>query len=215
MIPTTSSRVNLTGLEPTLTARVDAMLADPRMSGYRVSSAVRTYAQQLALYLGWLARLLGFNRAANPDGAGVETFDGLRIRGSYHMVQDDGHGHAVDLRAPVYHSTAKRWSLVSEVGAEYGLRQTVRGEWWHLQARDRYHWFDAPRMVTQPLTEEDTEMQLINDPLKQRMFAGWVTNGTQHVDEYGTYIAGAGTDMPNISFVIDDQVKAGLIIKVG
>jgi hypothetical protein len=219
MIPTTSPSVNVRDLHPTLKLRVEAMLADQRMKGYKVVSGVRTYAQQKYLYQGWISGKKGFNLAANPDAYGAATFDGFRFRGSHHMQQDDGFGYAVDLRAPFWHSTKKRWALVGAVGAEYGLRQVVRTEWWHLEHRDRTHIFDAPRIakpIVQPeFPQEDLEMQLINDTNQRRMFAAWVTDGTQHVDEYGSYLAGAGVPMPNISYVIDDQVAKGNIRKVG
>lgn len=162
MIPTTSSKVNVRDLHPVLALRLEAMLADPRMKGYRVSSGARSYESQKRLYSGWRSKLPGFNLAANPDAAGAPTFDGLRFRGSYHMVQDDGYAHAVDLRAPITHTVSKRWRLVGEVAADYGLRQTVPGEWWHLQARDRTHWFDAPRIAT-PYEEDGMILLLDSD----------------------------------------------------
>lgn len=165
-IPVTSPSVNVDDLHPVLFLRVEAMLADPRMAGYRVVSGVRTYEMQKSLFSGWrkrLARVPGFqhyNRAANPDLAGAATFDGLAFRGSYHMIQDDGYGHAVDLRGPATHTRAKKWRLVGEVGDDYGLRQTVAGEWWHLQARDKTHWFDAPRIASS--TGEDSMILLLD-----------------------------------------------------
>lgn len=62
---------------------------------------------------------------------------------------------------------------------------------------------------------EEGDMQIINDPNKQRMWAAWLKDGTQHVDEYSKYVPGAGTLMPNVSFVIDDQVAKGNIVRVG
>jgi len=62
---------------------------------------------------------------------------------------------------------------------------------------------------------EEGDMQIINDPNKKRMWAGWVKDGTQHVDEYSVYVEGAGVLMPNVSYVIDDQVKKKNIVKVG
>lgn len=62
---------------------------------------------------------------------------------------------------------------------------------------------------------EEGDMQIINDPNQRRMWAGWTKNGTQHVDEYSKYVEGAGTLMPNVSYVIDDQVAKGNIVKVG
>ena len=169
-IPTTSTSVNVDGLHPTLYLRIDAMLADPRMKGYQVVSGVRSYELQKSLYSGWRKRLAGvpgfkhYNNAANPDAAGAATFDGLRFRGSYHMVQDDEYGHAVDLRAPVTHSTSKRWELIGKVGREYGLHQTVSSEWWHLQARNAYGWFPTQRIATPTLPmfqqEEDDMAQI-------------------------------------------------------
>lgn len=104
----------------------------------------------------------------------------------------------------------------------FGFSWEIQSEPWHL----RYWAGDVlPKAVvlhevgiltntpTDPEGEES--MQLINDPKNKRMFAGWLKDGTQLIDEYSTYIAGAGTDMPNISFVIDDQVAKKNIKKVG
>lgn len=151
MIPTTSASVNVADLDLTLAYRIEAMLADPRMHGYRVVSGVRTEAQQRYLYDGWRAGKRGFNLAADPDRVLATAFDGLVVRGSYHMQQSDGFGHAVDLRRPWNHSKDKAAALIGMVGAEYGLRQVAlhaggirNNEWWHLQARNRYEWFPGP-----------------------------------------------------------------------
>ena len=221
-IPVTSSRVDIDGLHPEIRRRTEAFLADPRMSGYRVVSGVRSRELQQSLYSGWRKRLAGvpgyghYNLAANPDRLLGTGFDGLVVTGSFHMPQSDGYGHAIDLRKPFGHSVANAWSY-ARIGREYGLFQVVSSEWWHLQARNLSHWFPAPKLELPSLfvPEGEEEMQLINDSAKKRMFAGWVTNGTQHIDEYGTYVPGAGTDMPNISYVIDDQVAKNNIVKVG
>lgn len=76
-------------------------------------------------------------------------------------------------------------------------------------------WLGTPDVPVGPTEGGDDDMQIINDPERQRMFAGWVHDGTQHVREFADYRgAHVGDPMPGISYVIDEQVSAGTIVKV-
>lgn len=154
-IPVTSSRVNIANLDPLLRYRVDLMLNDPEMKGYRVVSGVRTKKQQIALWNGWRSRLPGYNLAANPYNTIGTTVEGWTFYGSYHMQQVDGYGHAVDLRRPFTHSRARASALIGRIGKRYGLVQVALGaggdplnEWWHLQARTTRGYFSGPTLPT-------------------------------------------------------------------
>lgn len=57
-------------------------------------------------------------------------------------------------------------------------------------------------------------MQVINDPVSGRMWSAWVENGTQCVREYTNYLGQTvGDIMPNVSYVIDSQIRAGNIVQ--
>lgn len=185
MIPTTYASVNVADLEPTLALRIEAMLADRRMKGYKVVSGVRTKAHQIRLWEGWLAGKAGYNLAANPYRTISNTFDGLVIKGSYHMQQSDGYGHAVDLRKPITHSVAKAAELIGRVGRDYGLVQVAlhaggkhNNEWWHLQARNSQRWFDGPTWqqvadTYSPDPSEGTHAMLIRFGYFTYLDEGW------------------------------------------
>jgi len=95
-----------------------------------ITSSSRSYAEQKALYIAYKAGR--GNNAANPDAVLGKSPWGWTVRGSYHMEQDDGYTHALDLH----------WSQCSpeefaELASQVGLLLTVPGENWHFQ------WWDA------------------------------------------------------------------------
>jgi hypothetical protein len=62
--------------------------------------------------------------------------------------------------------------------------------------------------------ESDLDMDIINDPEAKRMWATWTLNGTTVVREYSTYRGTtAGTILPGIGYVIDEQIKSGQLTK--
>jgi len=60
------------------------------------------------------------------------------------MVQADGYGHAVDLKRPVGVTRKQADRAVKPYLEKWGLRQTVRSEWWHVQALTSSGWVPGP-----------------------------------------------------------------------
>src|SRR5262245_56305267 len=116
-----NERVDL--LHPIFVARLEALAADPRMKGQLKSdSAVRTAEEQQFLFDN--QNEPGFNLAADPVRTFATTAYGLSTgRGSWHMVQDDGFGYAVDVATALM--TDDVLAVLAEVAAEYRLQQTV------------------------------------------------------------------------------------------
>lgn len=213
------STVRLTELHPDLLLRLERAFADERIAKIaRVSSGVRTYAQQ-----AYLRRKFGPGRAANPDYVGR---DGRR--GSKHMVQSatwsyadtfpsGEYGYAVDVGF-WKGTTAERYKMLRGVMAEYGLRLTVFRpfEPWHFELDPAMPpGASVPGGATNQSDQEETlDMQLITDPENKRQWAAWSgPGGIQHVREYSKVRDGAGTPMPGIGVIIDEQVEKGNITK--
>ena len=146
-IPTVGSWVRLKELHPKMKYRLEKFFADPRIKGkVKVSSGVRTYAQQKDLYRRYKAGTFP-NLVANPD----RVFGG-GFQGSWHMQQpkhpEGAYGFAVDFRNVGGIPTAH----INSVAAEYGLVRTVPSEWWHHQGygycykKKKYRWYDAPAL---------------------------------------------------------------------
>jgi len=132
-IPTTSKRVRLDLLHPKMLTRLEHFFADGRIAGkVSVVSGVRSYATQQRLRRKYEAGT--GNLAANPDRRfGPKGLDGKGIwRGSWHMQQADGYGHAVDFRIVGKGITTQE---VNRIATSFGLRPTVKSEWWHHQWR--------------------------------------------------------------------------------
>jgi hypothetical protein len=87
------------------------------------------------------------------------------------MEQADGYGHAVDLKRPWGVSRSQADRAVKPYLAKWGLKQTVRSEWWHVQALTSSGWIDGPL------------------PESSGMF---LTYDSKH-DEYRVAIPGEGT----------------------
>ncbi len=128
------------GLHPEFVARLERFFGDSRVRGrVVVVSGVRTVREQAVL----------FDRFLN--GGGVLAADPGRVFGggwvgSWHMVQPDGFGYAVDLRL----TGLVGWPLVHSVLDDYGIRPTVPGEDWHVQGRHVDGWFPSPFVVDVP-----------------------------------------------------------------
>ena len=123
---------NLAGVHPILEFRIRGLLSEPALRRYGTYPAVRTYAKQKALRDRYLR---GGNLAASPDRVlrtGKSFPYAWKPRGSWHMVQADGYGHAVDLKRPVGVTRAMADRAVKPYLAKWGLKQTVSSEWWHL-----------------------------------------------------------------------------------
>ena len=171
---------NLAGVHPILEFRIRGLLSEPALKRYGTYPAVRTYAKQKALRDRFLAGK--GNLAADPDRVlrtGKNFPYAWKPRGSWHMVQADGYGHAVDLKRPFGVSRAQADKAVRPYLAKWGLKQTVLPkEWWHVQALTSQGWIDGP-------LPEDSGMFLTYD---------------SNTDEYRVGIPGEGTaviDSPN------------------
>jgi len=143
-IPTTSKWVNVDGLHPQMKDRLELFFSDARVHGrVAVVSGVRTRAHQAKLYKRYKAA--NGVLAANPD----RTLPG-GWRGSWHMTQLDGFGHAVDFRIVGSKlSTAE----VAKIAKAYGLIQTVASEWWHFQWRNATGIFDGPSRLPEQVID--------------------------------------------------------------
>ena len=195
----------LDAVHPVLAYRVRLLLADPALKGqYGVVSGMRTYASQKALYLKWASGR--GNLAADPDRS-IWTAPSFpyswKPKGSWHMKQYDGWGHAIDLKRPAWHTRSMAKARVHPLLPKYGLQATVASEWWHVQAITSTGWVDGPWPPELP--EGGDEMKQINDTETKRLFTVWTKDGTTTVREHTTYIASAGEPMPNVSYIIDQE----------
>ena len=134
MIPVVHSRVDLTLLHPKFKERLELFFGDGRIANkVTVVSGCRSYAEQKRLYTKYRAGR--GNLAANPDWKRPGGF----FYGSFHQEQPDGYSYAVDLRITGRVSR----SIVTSVARRYGIRPTVKGEWWHFQPRNENDWFPS------------------------------------------------------------------------
>ena len=172
---------SLDGVHPETARRVRRLLADPALGGrYGITSSVRTYEQQKRLYLRYKAGV--GNLAANPDRTlttGPAWPYDWKPKGSWHMVQADGYGHAVDLHKPWNHTRARARALVHPLLPTYGLKATVPSEWWHVQALTSNGWVNEPPMPLPNLPDldemEDEMIALIDTETNE----GWLVAGNR------------------------------------
>ena len=168
---------NLAGVHPILAHRIRGLLSEPALKRYGTYPAVREYSKQKALYDRYRAGR--GNLAANPDRI-LRTGPGFpypwKPRGSWHQRQADGYGHAVDLRRPAGVTSAMADKAVKPYLERWGLKQTVRSEWWHVQALTSSGWVDGPG------PNGDNEMFMTYD-----------TDG----DEWIVHVAGMGSAVVN------------------
>jgi len=143
----TSGNPRLIETHPEFIARLERFFEHPDIKGkFKVGWAVRTEAKQRLLYAKWLSGR--GNLAANPDRVIGVTEEGWTAKGSWHMVQEDGHSYAVDLTKPIWMTKAKAKTILDRVLPEFGLRRTVPTEWWHIQPRYRWGWYFDPSAIT-------------------------------------------------------------------
>ena len=133
-IQVNSRSVDLSLLHPRFVKRLENLFNDARVKGHiAVTSGCRSYAEQKRLYDKYRR---GFgNLAANPDWLRPDGF----FRGSFHQEQPDGYSYAVDLTLTRFGGPSK--ADVTRVAGKYGIKPTVKGEWWHFQPRDGQSWF--------------------------------------------------------------------------
>ncbi len=139
--------MDLSLLHPRFKERLDAFFGDGRVAGrVVVLSGCRSYAEQKRLYDKY--KKGRGNLAANPDWQRPDGF----FRGSFHQEQPDGFAYATDFRI-----TTRGGSIpaITDVASRYGLRPTVRSEWWHFQPRDADGWFPCAAF---PDTEAEPKM---------------------------------------------------------
>ena len=135
-IAVTSQSVDLSLLHPRFKKRLENLFNDGRVKGHiAVRSGCRSYAEQKRLYDKYRK---GFgNLAANPDWLRPDGF----FRGSFHQEQPDGYSYAVDINLTKFGGPSK--ADVTRVADKYGIKPTVKGEWWHFQPRNGDDWFDC------------------------------------------------------------------------
>ena len=137
---------DLAGVHPILEFRIRGLLSEPKLKRYGTYPAVREYSKQKALYDRYKSGR--GNLAANPDRVlrtGPAFPYSYKPRGSWHMRQGpEGYGHAVDLRRPLGVTRSMADRAIKPYLAKWGLKQTVRSEWWHLQALTSQGWVDGP-----------------------------------------------------------------------
>ena len=140
-----NKRVDLSLIHPRFIARLEHFFKDSRVEGHvAVSSGCRSYAEQKRLYDKYKAGR--GNLAANPDWKRPDGF----FRGSFHQEQPDGYSYAVDLSA--IGGVSK--PTITRIAADYGIKPTVKGEWWHFQPRDGNDWFRQSAFKENYTTED-------------------------------------------------------------
>lgn len=119
-----------------------------------ISAATRSRALQESLRTAFLAGTYKVPDVADPNALGSWSPWGWRTRGSKHMIQADGYSHALDL----WRAGSTEQEFKDDANA-CGLSQTVKHEWWHLQAWEGGLWFPItdPKLLGQVLTTQSVE----------------------------------------------------------
>ncbi|MBO60016.1 MAG: hypothetical protein CL440_07410 [Acidimicrobiaceae bacterium] len=177
LLPTTDKSIDLSILHPRFIDRLEDFFSDGRIGNkVAICSGARSYAAQKALYDRY-KRGKG-NLAANPDWLRPDGF----FRGSFHQEQPDGFSYAVDLRIVKRGITTDE---VTHIADRYGIRPTVKGEWWHFQPRNAYSWFEVKTQGSVFLGRLQ-ELQDIREPEEPKV--NWA--GIQAIiDDMGRQIA--------------------------
>ena len=177
LLPTTDKSIDLSILHPRFIDRLEDFFSDGRIGNkVAICSGARSYAAQKALY-DRHKRGKG-NLAANPDWLRPDGF----FRGSFHQEQPDGFSYAVDLRIVKRGITTDE---VTHIADRYGIRPTVKGEWWHFQPRNAYSWFEVKTQGSVFLGRLQ-ELQDIREPEEPKV--NWA--GIQAIiDDMGRQIA--------------------------
>lgn len=139
-------------VHPELWRRYELLVGRTWMFGTEiwVEASERSYATQADLFKRWNAGTYRVPSVANPDRILGPSPWGWDIKGSYHMVQGDGYAHALDIGWRGLSDT-----MMTEILASCGLRQTVLGEKWHVQWWQGRTIFDVQESPT-----EDDDMTL-------------------------------------------------------
>jgi len=146
LLPVIDKSIDLSILHPRFIRRLENFFADGRIGNkVTICSGARSYASQKALYDRYKAGK--GNLAANPDWKRPDGF----FRGSFHQEQPDGYAYAVDLRVVRNRISTE---LVTAIAQRYGIRPTVRGEWWHFQPRNGNEWFPIGIQDEEPPEQE-------------------------------------------------------------
>ena len=144
-------------VHPILEYRARLLLDDPALGGeYGLVSGWRSREKQIDLWERYQAGTFP-NLVANPYrelGTGPNFPYDWTPRGSWHMDQEDGYAHALDLARPWHHSRAEARALVHPLLPKYGLVAPVSSEWWHVQALTSSGWVDGP-LPDEPDEEDD------------------------------------------------------------
>ncbi len=222
----TNGKLSRTILSSTVaqTGGTDVLLAIPAARAWRALTAAATVdghsmtvATPARSYRPYSEQERIFRLRYYPSIFGTRRWLGQRWRkrsgvaiAAVPGTSNHGWGLAVDVS---FSAPALVWLKIH--AHRFGWSWETQSESWHLR-----YWAgdDIPAAVLAHESvdhQEGSEMKLVNDSNRKRLFAVFTVEGTTAVDEYSTYVAGAGEDMPNISYVIDDQIAKGNILKVG
>lgn len=205
-IPAVGPHVQVHNLHPVFEARLAAFLADPRFGGsLKAFSGTRTYEQQKYLYDGWVARLPGFNLAANPDSYLTPMYDVAVGKGSWHQEQVSTtyglKGYALDLNFSSFmwlhfgfdpgNSVQRKWAsdYIEAVAREYRLWRSVPSEEWHYQM-DRNDWTWVPQQAPPKEWDEmatKAEVKAAAKEAMQEALAEWKASDGVSVAEHTRY----------------------------
>jgi hypothetical protein len=178
----------------------------------------RSYAEKEAIFRAryyktisgrvWWDRRLWKKRS----GVAIAARPGTSNHG-WGLAVDAGEERDGDISSEPFDAETLTWLKIH--AHSYGFSWELQSEPWHLR-----YWAgdDIPQAVilyelanTPIIQEEDQEMQLINDTSQKKSYAGWIgPDGFQYIRAYNDYV-NAGTPMPNISYVIQEQVDKGNI----
>lgn len=146
---------------PDLAKRYDQLVGLCWEKGWYIgiTSSTRSYQEQATLYANYQNHT--GNNAANPDqNLGASPF-GWEVHGSYHMIQQDGYSHALDL-----HWQQCTPEQFAGIARQCGLHLTVPGENWHFQWWDTNGIFEKPLPDPIALNNEEDEMTpVIHTPI--------------------------------------------------
>lgn len=141
-------------IHPEFRGRLQALHDEMARRGWRLgyTSTTRTAAVQAVMYAQWRAGLRKAS-AANPAALGPVSPWGWRQRGSFHMQQQDGWGHAADLNIEDIPGAPQpfgpvTWPKVHDLALGYGvifpLLHLAVPEAWHAQ------WWNGPLIAPAP-----------------------------------------------------------------
>lgn len=183
-----------------------------------LNSSYRPYADQERIFLDRYV----------PSVFGTKRWNGKRWRKRFGVptaavpgTSNHGLGLAVDTGeerdgdAGAESIDAETLDWLIDNAHRFGFSAEIQSEPWH------WRYVTGDRVPAEVLAFEarmtpqgGDEMKQVNDPNRRRLFTVFTTDGTTTVREHGTYLPDAGEMMPNVSYVIDEQVAKGHIKKV-